>query len=165
MLILLPLTTVVSWGWTPADSYSPVQPPQHRLCSCPHLPDPPLFLSWSFPCCLLQSGYKESCSRVFGFNFPPILPIFMWCNCICLSHQRSPPWLMELSFKSWEWNMSPVLKLGQKGAPVLPVCWEVLVMLAMGPFACCAHSDRDHVWHCNTFTYCHHIYYFIVSGS
>lgn len=69
MLILLPLTTVVSWGWTPADSYSPVQPPQHRLCSCPHLPDPPLFLSWSFPCCLLQSAYKESCSKSIWVQF------------------------------------------------------------------------------------------------
>lgn len=127
MLNLLSFITLLRWACTPA-------PPAavyclQRIDFDPFYPSLTL-LSCSYPFSLFQPVSNENSSRVFWFNFPPIPSIFNRCNHISLSHQCSPPWLLNncsSSFVDERLLSNPVLKQGQRGL-CLPQCWKAWEM-------------------------------------
>lgn len=139
MLIFLPFITLLRWAWTLAYDFSSILPPQHwfwpPLFLLSHfLPDLTLFLSSSqFP--------MRTLVEYFGSIFHQSCPSF--CDAIIflrLTSATLPSCWNCLSGSVGERLLSsPVLKLGQKGAPLLPACvlrnvGDVWNCLAVEPF-------------------------------
>lgn len=111
----------------------------------------------SYPCPVFHPVSNENFSRVFGFNFPPVLSIH-----ISLSHQHYPPWLLELSLRLGGWKV-PQYSSAKTGAErgsspaagVLRTTGDAWNCLPIEPSVHCPHGDCcsiNHILGCIRFT-------------
>lgn len=128
-------------------------PPEHwfRLAPLSHV------FPCSYPCPVFHPVSNENFSRVFGFNFPPVLSIH-----ISLFHQHYPPWLLELSVRLGGWKV-PQYSSAKTGAErgsspaagVLRTTGDAWNCLPIEPSVHCPHGDCcsiNHILGCIRFT-------------